>query len=113
MTKPTNTEELRDAVAFAVTHGESTTYAQAKEKAKNSPLDEWLLEHCDNLIAVILSQRNALLDELEKAVGDDEIRPSEGPKRNGIEQGLRRTRNRLRNELRSAIQAQRNKGKGE
>lgn len=37
-------------------------------------------------------------------VGEDEKRPAEGPKRNGIDQGLRRTRNKLRAELRTKIE---------
>lgn len=36
-------------------------------------------------------------------IGEDEIRPPEGPKRNGIEQGLRRTRNKLKAELRKKV----------
>lgn len=38
-------------------------------------------------------------------IGEDEVRPATGPKRNGIEQGLRRTRNRLRTELRQKVQS--------
>lgn len=45
-------------------------------------------------------QIKELFNEL---IGEDEVRPSEGPKRNGIEQGLRRARNRLRAELRLRV----------
>lgn len=48
--------------------------------------------------------KQAIKDLMLEIVGEDEIRPSEGPKRNGIEQGLRRTRNKVRNELRQKIE---------
>lgn len=40
---------------------------------------------------------------LELAEMQDEVRPPSGPKRNGIDQGLRRTRNKLRASLRAAV----------
>lgn len=43
------------------------------------------------------------ISDIQAAIGAVEVRPQEGPKRNGIEQGLRRARNRLRTEIRRAL----------
>jgi len=47
--------------------------------------------------------KQCIKDLMLELIGKDEIRPSEGPKRNGIEQGLRRARNRLKAELRQKV----------
>lgn len=48
--------------------------------------------------------KQKIKDLMLELISEDEIRPSGGPKRNGIEQGLRRTRNKLRAELRKKVE---------
>ena len=37
-------------------------------------------------------------------IGENEVRPESGPKRNGVDQGLRKARNKVRNELRQKVE---------
>lgn len=55
-------------------------------------------------LVLVKTVQELLADILSLDVMQDEVRPLEGPKRNGIEQGLRRTRNKTRAELRQALQ---------
>lgn len=55
----------------------------------------------------IETTKAALLSAVDRyilgLIGEDEVRPATGAKRNGIEQGLRRTRNKLRAALRQQV----------
>lgn len=63
------------------------------------------VSHSSNVMGAAHEKaRHALLAahqaEVERIIGEDEVRPESGPQRNGIMQGLRRARNKLRAEQR-------------
>lgn len=78
--------------------------------------DELYIAHLSNGIKAptptILGKAKALTairQEVERicleVIGGDEVRPQRGPKRNGVEQGLRRARNKVRAEQRQRLAA--------
>lgn len=48
--------------------------------------------------------KQQIKDLMLELIGDNEERPASGPKRNGVDQGLRRARNKIRNELRLKVE---------
>lgn len=66
---------------------------------------ETIVEFAERSKTIRETYTEAIAKELMGIIGEDEVRPPSGPQRNGIEQGLRRTRNRLRAEQRARLTA--------
>ena len=67
---------------------------------------EELLEWSDAAPSTKLQIKDTLTaieQDILDLIGPDEERPTSGPKRNGIEQGLRRARNKEKRELRTKL----------
>lgn len=74
-----------------------------QELVDTSWRDRWDHSILAETVVHIAQARDAINAHILELIGEDEVRPSEGPKRNGIDQGLRRTRNRLRAEQRKRL----------
>ncbi len=72
----------------------------------NRPSQLTTVEAKANYRSLIPAIKQLFKEEWLRMIGEDELRPLAGPKRNGIDQGLRRTRNKLRAELRKLVEGE-------
>lgn len=85
-----------------IIHQHSLDIIDQSIKRKNGEVDSDMATH--NTLKLVNEAEAKIRVIIVKAVGEDEVRLSEGPKRNGIDQGLRRARNKLRGEIRQRVE---------
>lgn len=105
--KPTPGEKLDELLSKYIRMARFEGWERGKEQVK-TPHDYTLgnEEHPKGLFKEL---KQALADfiegEVREIIGNDEMRPTEGPQRNGIVQGLRRARNKTRTEQRQRLES--------